>query len=351
MVLAPMKQLLFVFVFVFAVIACSKPAAPPVRDAGHPPALAPCLEDWRDKKILVNTYSVYFDLVADRCTSLPGELRAAAKSSVEENRSQRSKILLAAARKDLRFRSVCDVEDARADHVLLQHPNFDACMRDAVYRPESSDLSCTIDIGTYLFLDVLAAHLRDDPGGPWLVEGNKVNMLAIADYREHQDCPKPPGPPKPPPVTRTGKVWPYHVWDRAEAVTFNHVPEGPNVGLYAYDEDGWSEHLLDRKSISSSQAAQAVALVKATEGGVEVSKCPFPRHAVILYDGEVPVASINVCFQCGDILIWPPWPGNEIGTPGWKGRHDHQLVLHKQTFPKWKTFFKDDVGFAVEERQ
>jgi hypothetical protein len=345
-----MRHLLFVL---FVLVACSKPVKP-APDAAHGATLAPCLEDRRDDAIAVTDFSVYFDLVADRCAAIPSELRTAAKSSVGQPREQRAKILLAAARKDPRYRPICGAPDAHAAHALIEHPSFDACTQDAAYKLASKDLACTIDIGTYVFLDVLAAHMRDEPGGPWLVEGNKIDMTSIVE-KEHRDCPqaKDAGPPrpKPAPVTRTGTVWPFHAWDHGEAVTFNQFGERPGVGLYAYDADGWSQYVVDRKPLDLPLAKHALDLVKSTEGGVDVSKCPFPRHAVILYAGDEPVASINVCFQCGDILVWPPWPGPAIGAPGWEPRHERQLALHKQAFPKWKTFFKDDVGFTVEERQ
>ena len=28
---------------------------------------------------------------------------------------------------------------------------------------------------------------------------------------------------------------------------------------------------------------------------------------MVLYEVAVPVASINVCFSCGDIMLWPRW--------------------------------------------
>lgn len=162
---------------------------------------------------------------------------------------------------------------------------------------------------------------------------------------------------KPAPVPRSGKVWPFHAWDRAEAVTFNQFAIRPSTQLEAYSADGWSPSLVDRKPISHAQATKAVGLVARTEGGVEVSKCPFPRHAVVLYEGQTPVASINVCFACGDILLWPSWEP----APDWDAmsdrqikaammRSEQQMKLYDRVFPSWKAFFRDEVGFSIDAR-
>ena len=160
---------------------------------------------------------------------------------------------------------------------------------------------------------------------------------------------------KPAPVTRTGKVWPFHAWDHAVAVTFNQFPMRGGPQLHAYNEEGWSEHVVDKKPITETQAKKAVELVSRTQGDVSVSKCPFPRHAVVLYEGEVPVASINVCFSCGDILLWPRWEP----APDWDKltskqmkeielRHKKQLALYEKVFPTWQTFFRDELGFPID---
>ncbi len=160
---------------------------------------------------------------------------------------------------------------------------------------------------------------------------------------------------RPAPITRAGKVWPFHPWDHAEAVAFNAFAMRPGVQLRAYDESGWTKHLVDRKPISDAQARQAVDLVGKTDGDVEVSKCPFPRHAVVLYDGAVPVASINVCFSCGDIMLWPRWSP----APDWDSmtdkqmkehalRSERQMKLYEKVFPSWKTFFRDEIGFPID---
>jgi len=57
---------------------------------------------------------------------------------------------------------------------MLEPPNIDACTHDAMFAPDpwgtNTHFFCSVDIGTYLFLDVLAAHFWFDEGGPWLFE-------------------------------------------------------------------------------------------------------------------------------------------------------------------------------------
>lgn len=167
----------------------------------------------------------------------------------------------------------------------------------------------------------------------------------------HADDPS--GPPAP--VERTGKTWPFHTWTRAEAVTFNQFRIRSEAPLRAYDEKGWSPHIVNHKRLDETLAKKAIEIVTAHEGDVSVSKCPFPRHAVVLFDEDVPVASINVCFQCGDIVLWPRWSP----APDWStmssaqqkaqmARNEKQLKRYEQVFPRWKKFFADDVGFSID---
>lgn len=167
---------------------------------------------------------------------------------------------------------------------------------------------------------------------------------------------------KPAPVERSGKTWPFHAWDRAEAFTFNRFPMRPGAPYRIYDDEGWSKHVADKKPLDATLAKQAVDLVLAGKSELEMTKCPFPRHAVVLYDHDVPVASINVCFECGDVLLWPRWGKPEADwdklTDAQKKKALAELEaestrkqkLFDQVFPKWKTFFRDTVGFPVDEK-
>lgn len=161
----------------------------------------------------------------------------------------------------------------------------------------------------------------------------------------------------PPPVERTGDTWPRHAWDRAEAIAYNDFPMRPGIQLRAYDDHGWVPDIVARKWLSDELTRTAVALVQKTNGGVDVSKCPFPRHGVVLYDGDTPVASINVCFECGDILLWPAWEPE----PDWEtmserdmtrraGEVARQMRLYDEVFPRWQAFFRDDVGYPIDAK-
>lgn len=152
--------------------------------------------------------------------------------------------------------------------------------------------------------------------------------------------------PEPPPVERTGKTWPFHAWDRAEAFTFNRFQMRPGAPFRIVDENGWSPHIADKKPLDGAQAKQAVDLVLAGKSELEMTKCPFPRHAVVLYDHDSPVASINVCFECGDVLLWPRWGKDDFSESALKQRDK----LFAQVFLKWKTFFRDSVGYPIDEK-
>lgn len=196
------------------------------------------------------------------------------------------------------------------------------------------------------------------------------NAALIAALRRSFIDPPPAATPAEPPaqtpaatakaaVARRGKVWPFHPWNRAESVRFNEFPMRPKIPLYAYDGNGLSPHIVEKIPISVPLAGWAVALLLRTRGAVAVSKCPFPRHAVILYDGEVAVASINVCFSCGDILVWPRWdavpePDWDHMTPQRQRAYDAAaktaMAAYEQTFPLWQSYFRDQIGFAIDAK-
>lgn len=150
--------------------------------------------------------------------------------------------------------------------------------------------------------------------------------------------------PKPAPVERTGKTWPFHAWDRAEAFTFNRFAMRPGAPFRVYDDNGWSKHIVDKKPLDAAQSKQALDLVLAGKSELEMTKCPFPRHAVVFFDHDVPVASVNVCFECGDILLWPRW-----GKPE-EADYARKQKLFDHVFPKWKTFFRDSVGYPIDQK-
>jgi hypothetical protein len=160
----------------------------------------------------------------------------------------------------------------------------------------------------------------------------------------------------PPVVTRTGTVWPFHAFDRAEALTFNQFSQMStphSVHLLVYDANGWSPHIGDRKPVTDALAKKALTILS-TLGSWELTKCTFPRHAIVLYESDVPVASINVCFECGGILTWPQAPDPAFHAKP-NGTFEEQLAEEKRVnaifgglLKRWEAFFHDDVGFEVK---
>ncbi len=154
-----------------------------------------------------------------------------------------------------------------------------------------------------------------------------------------------PAPEKPATPLPAAATWPFVAWDRAEAFTYNHVPYGPGIPLRVYDEaNGWSRKIVERRALTADQAGRAVKWVAATGGEVEVSKCAFPRHAVVLYAGEVPVGTVNVCFECGDILVWPAF--DRAAAPK-QGGGAKPMAAYKKVFPQWERLFRDELGFSL----
>jgi hypothetical protein len=173
------------------------------------------------------------------------------------------------------------------------------------------------------------------------VSGSAASEIAASTPTTPIEVPAAPAKPLTP-----SKMWPFVAWDRAEAITFNHLAYGPGVQLRVYDGQAWSGAIVARQPISTQQGERAVQWVVATRGELEVSKCPFPRHAVVLYAGETPVGSVNVCFECGDILVWPdfeppPAEGQE------QRRNRLQMAGYKKVFPRWEKFFRDELGLPL----
>ena len=124
----------------------------------------------------------------------------------------------------------------------------------------------------------------------------------VTDAGAEDVAPIAPEVASPAPVERTGTTWPFHSWDRAEAVAYNPFEKRHPIQLRAYDDAGWSPHIVERKALPSGAAKQAADLVASTKGDVAVSKCPFPRHAVVFFDKDVP-SPASTFASSGDIWI------------------------------------------------
>ena len=162
---------------------------------------------------------------------------------------------------------------------------------------------------------------------------------------------------EPPVVTRTGTVLPYHAYDRAEAITFNQFSEMASPRgtlLEVYSQLGWSPHISERKPITGALTNKALDIVS-TLGSWELTKCTFPRHAIVLYENDIPIASINVCFECGGILTWPQAPNPALHQLGPNATFAQELAeehrvnaIFGKLLKRWESFFHDDVGFEVK---
>ena len=89
-------------------------------------------------------------------------------------------------------------------------------------------------------------------------------------------------------------------------------------------------------------------MLRRTQGEMDVSECPYPRHAVVLLAGEIPVGSINVCFACGDILIWPPFKREASWARKKEKMYDKLMRVYEDVFPQWTRFFEEDLGIAAD---
>lgn len=103
--------------------------------------------------------------------------------------------------------------------------------------------------------------------------------------------------------------WPPEAWSYAKAYTYNFVPYGPHGKTnYIYFDDEWSDDIEQSIDITKEEANYAIQLVHHTAGDVEASSCIFPRHGIVYFDeSDKPVASINYCFSCEGVLVWPSY--------------------------------------------
>jgi hypothetical protein len=146
--------------------------------------------------------------------------------------------------------------------------------------------------------------------------------------------------------------WPPTEWTRARAYTYNFVPYGPGHQLRVWDESGWSDAIVQTFELTQQQAEVAAELTHRTQGDVPASKCAFPRHAVVFFDEQdQPLASVNICFECTDILVWPPYFEDEslsdsrfenaitVGEDGEAIEMPLLFTVHEQVLSSWERFF------------
>ncbi len=117
-----------------------------------------------------------------------------------------------------------------------------------------------------------------------------------------------PPTPRPAPITPEKGAWPFSPWSYAKAYTFNFF-EDSNTQLQVVTQDKiWSPYIRSEQLVSEAQALSAAKLVQSINGTFENSKCIFPRHAIVFFDArDEPIASVDVCFECDGILVWPDY--------------------------------------------
>lgn len=129
----------------------------------------------------------------------------------------------------------------------------------------------------------------------------------------------------------------------------------PGIPLYIYtNKSGWSPHIHSEMEISKALAVRAISLINRTKGTIEISQCPFPRHAIVFFDTNgKPIASVNVCFECGDILVWPPYfkfkqqekEKYSLLNP----QTEEPLILkaYDEVYPLWMDLFGNDLNMQI----
>lgn len=107
----------------------------------------------------------------------------------------------------------------------------------------------------------------------------------------------------------TSAKWPFAEWETAKAYAFNFRPMERNVALHIYKQpEGWNPNIVEIREVVPDVGQRVIRWVNNTRGANLVSKCPFPRHGIVLFDEDgAAVGSVSVCFECGDILVWPSY--------------------------------------------
>jgi len=135
--------------------------------------------------------------------------------------------------------------------------------------------------------------------------------------------------------------WPTEEWVSAKAYTFNFQKMG-NVKLRVFDGT-WNQTIRQTIPLSREAAEAALELTHRTSGAVHASKCPLPRHAVVFFnEAGDPVASVNVCFSCSDIMVWPKYGSDALRSKKYAD-WEKMEEIHSHALSRWQLFF-DGVG-------
>jgi hypothetical protein len=132
-------------------------------------------------------------------------------------------------------------------------------------------------------------------------------------------------------------------WSHARAYTYNFVRYGPRSGRIRVFDGEWNSALRQVITLSKEQAEAALELTHRTAGEILASKCAFPRHAVVFFDAaDRPLASVNVCFSCSDVLVWPRY-GTQEAQDSKHSNLERFTSVHDEVMERWQLFF-DGLG-------
>ena len=153
------------------------------------------------------------------------------------------------------------------------------------------------------------------------------------------------------------RQWPFSEWKTAKAYAYNMKDFGPGASLFVYREGQWNSSIVKETVLTDSQAQAAAELNHRLGGDVRVSKCAFPRHSVVFFDKDnQPVGSVNVCFECGDILVWPPYydENEDLSfryTQAENAEMPKFMDFHEKTLPVWEDLLMTNVGLPAFVRE
>ena len=144
------------------------------------------------------------------------------------------------------------------------------------------------------------------------------------------------------------RPWPPLKWDNAKAYVFN-AELGPNgkTDVHIWNAT-WSDSIQEVIPLTTAEAELSLELIHRGGGTFVLTKCPIvPRHAVVYFDGDQPVASWSLCFECGDALTWPSYHATreeESERYRWTKEEAGEVVflydqLHSALMVKWKRYF------------
>ena len=150
--------------------------------------------------------------------------------------------------------------------------------------------------------------------------------------------------------------WPFKPYAYAKAYTFNFFPARHGVQLRIIENGRWSSHIRSQLRIDQNVAAKVAGIVASTKGTYEVSKCPFPRHAFVYFsDKDQPIASVDICFECGDLFAWPDFKVPDEDKYGaWDDKKDTMVGGIKDKYDDAMKEYRKviaDLGLPIDPRR